>query len=120
MIASDNIKVTLQENENDSNYETMKSLMLFLQLTVAMALSGNRWFKSRLLINPGLTSATTASSAQDCINQCAATSGCSAVSYQGGSGGCVKSLCGNLHMVNNNGWNTYVLSKSKLNKLIAE
>lgn len=65
-------------------------------------------FTYRLMRNAGLVS-TNASSMSDCISKC--TGGCSAVSFQFSSGKCLKSMCNQLDLVENKGWNTQVLSK---------
>lgn len=83
----------------------------FSVLAMSLAISGNRWYNNRLLINPGLAESNNATSADDCINQCSSTTGCSAVSYQLYK--CVLSMCSALHLVFNNGWNTYVIGKYK-------
>jgi hypothetical protein len=86
-------------------------LVLILSIVIVR---GQRWFNGRLLRNPGLGSAFQALSAQDCINQCVLTLGCSAVSFQVSSLKCIKSMCAILDLVSNNGWNTFIVGKSHI------
>ncbi len=85
-------------------------IALSFVLQSVVALTAQRWFNSFLLINPGLTTLT-AKSAQECVNSCVQTTGCSAVSYQYTTTTCSLSMCAALHAVRNNGWNTYIVGK---------
>ena len=105
-----------QKIQNSTGWTKMRAsifiVLVYLRERCSVeALGSKRYLYAHLLINPGLTAASSASSENDCYNQCAATTGCSAVSYQRETGLCVSSLCASLHAVKNTGWSTLIIGK---------
>jgi hypothetical protein len=86
-------------------------LMMVVFASGVVTVLAQSWYAAVVLNGHGVQSPVGVASEQQCIAQCNATAGCSAISYSRQYHMCIITLCANLQMVCNSFWETVVLSE---------